>query len=267
MNQAGDDIQTLTLAWHKVSEDDGSICELSVATERMVEQASEELRQALASNNVRIAVETLTPEKVAGAECLCNRVLVQGRYVDEWLGAELVKTECSGCPNQARCGKTAETDGCGGQYAMIHQGKTYSVVPANLITMAGMVAAAELTGEEIAYGGHPCGGCKCGKCQDGCKCGDCEHGCKCGDCEHGCKCGECEHGCKCGECKDGCKQHTAGAPCSPDCPGMATGATPNYQAGGGVAVTKSPAPATKKSGCPRAANCKNAGCPSKASGS
>jgi hypothetical protein len=241
---ADHDAEVLTLAWHKVSEDDGSVCELSVATERMVDQASKELSRILAPSNVEVAVKTLTPEKVEGAECICNRVLVQDRYVDEWLGADLVKTECSGCPNQAACPNSAESDGCGGQYAVVYQGKTYSIVPADLIAMAGMLAAAELTGEEIAYAGHTGGSkvnCTCGKCEDGSKCADCKH--------------RCEH-------------HTAGHECSPDCPGMATGATPPCHAGGEqAAAVKKPEAATKKSGCPRAANCKNAGCPSKASGS
>ena len=234
----------LTLAWHKVTEDDGSVCELSIASGQMVDQASEELGRALAPNNIEVEIETLTPEKVEGGVCLCNRVLVQGRFVDEWLGADLVKTECSGCPNQTRCSKTAESDGCGGQYAMIHQGGTYSVVPANLITMAGIIAAADLTGEEIAYSGHTKDfgvNCTCGKCEDGRKCGECDHGCK---------------------------HHTAGVECSPDCPGMTAGAKPPCQAGGDdVTVTKVPAAAPKKGGCPGAANCRKGGCPSKASGS
>ena len=52
--QAKDDVQTLTIAWHKVSEADGSICDLSTATQQTVEQASEELRQALAVNGLRL---------------------------------------------------------------------------------------------------------------------------------------------------------------------------------------------------------------------
>jgi hypothetical protein len=219
MTNPGDDTRTLTLAWHKVSEDDGSICELSAATQRMVEQAREELSRILAPANVKVAVETLTPEKVDGAECLCNRILVQGRFVDEWLGAEMVKTGCSGCPNQAGCPNGAGSDGCGGQYAMVHQGRTYSIVPANLITMAGMIAAADLTGETIGYAASSVGiggNCPCGRCRDGCKGGDCGQ-----DCIH----------------------HVAGAPAN------------------------EPAPAAERSGCPRAASCRNAGCPSKSSGS
>jgi len=101
--QAKDEAQTLTIAWHKVIEDDGSICHLSASTQQSVEQASEELRKALATKGVEIVVETLTPEKVEGGDCMCNRVLIQGRFVDDWLGADLVKTSCSGCPSRAGC--------------------------------------------------------------------------------------------------------------------------------------------------------------------
>jgi len=234
----------LTVSWHKVTEADGSVCDLSIATRQMVDQASEELSRALAPDNVEVEVETLTPEKVEGGVCLCNRVLVQGRFVDEWLGAELVKTECSGCPNQTRCPKTAESDGCGGQYEIVHQGATYKILPADLIVTAGMIAASDLTGETIAYRGHA--------------------GCPKGNCK-GC---DSRNGCKCGNCEEGCKHRTAEVECSPDCPGMTAGATPPCQAGGGDAtVSKIPAAAPKTGGCPGAANCRQGGCPSKASGS
>ena len=236
--------QTISLAWHKVNGEDGSVCELSLATQQMVDQASVELSQALAANNIEVAVQTLTPEKVEGGECLCNRVLVQDRFVDEWLGARLVKTACSGCPNQAKCAETAEPDGCGGQYEIIYQGENHRIVPSDLIVTAGIIAAADLTGEKIAYAASEGGSkvnCTCGKCEDGSKCADCEH--------------RCEH-------------HVAGAECSPDCPGAAAGATPPCQAALGKEPTASKTTAApKKSGCPRAANCGNTGCPSKGSGS
>jgi hypothetical protein len=174
---AKDVAQVIKLAWHKVTQDDGTICPLSTDTQAQVELAAEELRSTLAPNGVDVVVETLTPEKVEGQECLCNRVLVQGRFVDEWLGAEIARTPCSGCPNQAGCA-TGSGSGraCGGQTALIYQGRAHDIVPANLIVMAGMIAAADLTGETITYGGCPgnCAGpadCKCGRCQTGCRLG------------------------------------------------------------------------------------------------
>ncbi len=231
--QAKDDVRTLTIAWHKVSDDDGSICDLSTATQQTVDQASEELRRALAPNGIEVVVETLVPEKAEGGDCLCNRVLIQGRFVDEWLGADLVKTSCSGCPNQKGCAETAESGGCGGQYNMIHQGKTYGIVPADLIVMAGLVAAADLTGEQITYGGCP----GAGVCKGECTCGKCEAGCTC---------------------------QAAGAGCSPDCPGMTTGCTAACQGGdavAGEAAEKTVAAEAKQGGCPLAGECKGTACP------
>ncbi len=230
--RAQDDVRTLTIAWHKVTEDDGSICDLSTFTQQTVEQASEELSQALAPAGVDIVVKTLTPEKVEGGDCLCNRVLIQGRYVDEWLGAEMVKTACSGCPNQAGCPKTGGSgSACGGQYALIHQDETYNIVPANLIVMAGLIAAADLTGEQITYSGCP-------------------------------GAGACKGECICGNCESGCRYQATGAECSPDCPGMATGCTAACQGGQAVAE-KTVAADTNKGGCPQAGQCKSTGCPSK----
>lgn len=265
--QTGDSARTLTIAWHKVSEDDGSICELSTATHKSVEQAFKELSQTLAPNGMKVAVETLSPEKVEGSECLCNRVLIQGRFVDEWLGADLVKTACSGCPNQAGCAKSAGSGGgCGGQYAMIHQGKTYSIVPANLIVMAGIIAAADLTGEEITYSGCP----GHGACKGECICANCGSSWTCGKCEGECICADCGGTCTYGKCDGGCKYQAAGANCPSDCPGMVTGSNApcqGSQAAGIVTAERTTAAATaKQGGCPRAAQCKNAGCPSKASG-
>ena len=230
------DAQFLTVAWHKVTQDDGSICDLSTDTQKSVEQACVDLRQTLAPHGVRVDVKTLTPEKVDGADCLCNRVLIQGRYVDEWLGADMVKTGCSGCPNQQGCDQTAASgDGCGGQYEMVYRGKTYNILPANLIAMAGVVAASDLTGEIIAYSGCP-------------------------------GVGACEGDCTCGECIDGCKHKIAEVNCSPDCPGIAGATAPPCQAGAAQVKKTAATNAAKSSGCPRAAECGKVGCPSKASG-
>ena len=246
--QAKDDVQTLTIAWHKVSEADGSICDLSIATQQTVDEAAGKLSQALATDGVDIVVKTLTPEKVEGGDCLCNRVLIQGRFVDEWLGAEMVKTACSGCPNQAGCPKSAGSGGaCGGQYAMIHQDKTYSIVPANLIVMAGLIAAADLTGEQITYGGCP-------------GAGACKGECICANCGVSCTYGKCESDCVCENCGVSCRYQATGAECNPDCPGMATGCTAACKGGQAVAE-KTVAADTNKGGCPRAGQCKGNACP------
>lgn len=232
--QVEEKVQSLTIAWHKVSGDDGGICELSTATQLTVDQASQELRRMLADEGIEIAVRTLTPEKVEGGECLCNRVLIQGRFVDEWLGAKLVKTACSGCPNQKACAKSAGSgSSCGGQYAMIHGGKTYTVLPADIIVAAGMIAAADLTGEPIAYGGCP-------------------------------GAGACKGECTCGKCAGGCVNQAAAA-CTPECPGMATGCPATCKGGQAVtagAAEKTVAAGAKTSGCPQAgAGCKGKSCP------
>jgi hypothetical protein len=230
--RAGEDVPTLTIAWHKVSDADGSICDLSTATEQSIEQASLELTRTLAPHGVKVEVKTLTPEKVEGSTCLCNRVLIQGRYIDEWLDAEVVKAPCSGCPNQSGCAGSGSA--CAGQTAMVHQGITYNIVPANLIVMAGMVAAADLTGEPISYNGCP-------------------------------GAGACNGDCTCGRCAGGCVEQVAGADCDPDCPGVAVGCTPACEGSRcAPASAQRAVAAPKQAACPRAAQCKEAGCPSKA---
>jgi hypothetical protein len=166
--------------------------------------------------------------------------LVQGRFVDEWLGAEIARTPCSGCPNQAGCA-TGSGSGraCGGQTALIYQGRAHDIVPANLIVMAGMIAAADLTGETITYGGCPgnCAGpadCKCGRCQTGCRLGTVNAvatGCE--GCPNAVKaaCPSCDaHG---GPCTGDCVQAGTAAPPKPICPN---------------------APGCGKKGCPLAGN-------------
>jgi hypothetical protein len=154
--QAEDDVKTLTIAWHKVTEDDGTVCDLSTRTQQVVEQAAKDLRRTLAPNGIDVAVETITPAKVEGSQCLCNRVLVQGRFVDEWLGADVVKAPCSGCADRGACPKSAESgSACAGQTAMAYQGNTYEIVPANLLMMAGLIAAADMSGQVVSYGACP----------------------------------------------------------------------------------------------------------------
>jgi hypothetical protein len=172
--QAQPEAKVLTVAWHKILDEDGSVCDLSVDTEAVVKQACDELRRVLAPDGVDVVVKTLSPAKEDGADCLCNRVLIQGRYVDEWLGAEVTKASCSGCPNQAGCTEgTAPTVTCAGKTHMTYRGKTYEIIPSNFIVMAGMIAAADLTGEKISY--EACPGVDV--CQGECICGRCEAGC------------------------------------------------------------------------------------------
>jgi hypothetical protein len=172
--ETADQSKALTMAWHKGTDESGNICDLSVATAEAVGQASGELRQALAEHGIDVVVEEGTFSSAYTEEdgCLCNRVWIEGRTLDEWLGAKVVKMSCAGCPGLASgCTRAAASGGCSGRTSLVYGGKTYEVVPANLIVMAGLVAAADLAGEPIAYSGCPGAGkgeCTCGQCAGGC---------------------------------------------------------------------------------------------------
>ncbi len=230
--------RTLVLEWQRMIDEDGNVCCGSEDTRMAVETAREKLAKELKDHGIKVV---LAKSDFSPAECRdcperANRILVGGRGVDYGLQAEVGKSPCEGFCKQALGDK-------GSCQTLMYEGKTYDVVPAELIVKAGLAAAANPSTFKTA---DKCAGCpsKSG-CPSSMKAAtSCKGNCAC----PGCKSGECtcEIACTCeGECSGSCQTI---CPCG--CIGACDG------------TCKADEITTKATGCPSARTCGSKGCPS-----
>jgi hypothetical protein len=250
--------RTLTLEWQRMIDEEGNVCCGSPGTEEAVSAARERLAKELEDSGIDVVLvrSEFTPEECMGCPERANRVLVAGRGVDFWLGADMSASPCEGFCKQA----LGDEGSC---QNLVYEGETYEVIPAELIVKAGLTAAANPATFKQAAGGRgsPCGGCPskstCGSvkmktassCGGSCDCACCEAGqcdcggkCACACCRSGeCSCG---HTCTCeGECDGSCHKK-GGCTCDGPCDGSC----------------KVDAKTTKAAGCPNARTCGSKGC-------
>jgi len=134
----GDSIMNLTIRWQRLVDEEGKTCERCGGTR-------EELRQALASLkaslrplgiNVALVEKALSPEECAKDITESNRIWIADRSLEEWLGGEVGKSLCGFC-----CSELGDSVEC---RTVSVDGKTYEMIPAQLIVKAGLLAASQL---------------------------------------------------------------------------------------------------------------------------
>ena len=253
--------KTLVLEWQRMIDEDGNVCCGSEDTRLAVETAREELAEELKDHGIKVI---LTKSDFSPAECRdcperANRVLVGGQGVDYWLGAEVGKSPCEGFCKQALGDK-------GSCQNLIYEGKTYEVVPAELIVKAGLTAAAHPSTFRAA---SKCSGCPSkGSCPSSMKAAaSCKGECDCVCCEAG-EC-NCKGKCACPCCKSGECRCEIACTCEGECDGSCRKVNPCGCAGtcdgdckAGEMTTRADEVTTKAAGCPSAKTCGRKGCPS-----
>lgn len=133
---------TLTIQWQRLVEN-GETCPRCGDTGEEVRKAATTLGQALAPTGIEVRlVEVEIPmAEFEKAPLESNRILIEGRSIEEWLGGEAGQSPCCDVcgPNDCR---TLTVDG-----------QTYESIPADLIVRAGLLAAAGLV---APVRGQPC---------------------------------------------------------------------------------------------------------------
>ncbi len=124
---------TLTITWQRLVEA-GATCPRCGDTGAEVRRAAETLRRALAP----LGIEVVLQEVELGLDAFqreplaSNRVVVDGRTLEAWLG---------GTTGQSPCCEVCGPAGC---RTVRVEGQTYEAVPAELVIRAGLIAAAGL---------------------------------------------------------------------------------------------------------------------------
>lgn len=130
---------TLTIRWQRLVDPSGRTCPRCASTEDEVTKAVAHLRQSLGPAGIAVAVEA---ERMGEAEFLAaplesNRIWINGRPLEDWLGARTESSACSGC-----CGDNTQCR------TVAISGRTYEAIPAALIVRAGILAAGRVLQEE-----------------------------------------------------------------------------------------------------------------------
>ncbi len=127
------DMKTIKIQWYRLMTD-GQTCPRCGDTGKEVEKASRTLEQSLAPLGIKLVLEKheLTPGAFQQDPSKSNRILINGRLLEEWLGLKAGQSPCCGPCGDAEC-RTVEGNG-----------KIYETIPAELIVKAGLLVASQM---------------------------------------------------------------------------------------------------------------------------
>jgi len=129
--------KTLMIKWQRLLSK-GQTCPRCGSTEDEVEKAVTVLGQALKPLSIEVVFEKceLSVEQFKQDTLQSNKVWINGRLLEDWLGAQTGQSECCEVcgPNDCR--------------TMTVAGDVHEVVPVELIVKAGLLAAAQLVDQK-----------------------------------------------------------------------------------------------------------------------
>ncbi|MFZ2624388.1 MAG: DUF2703 domain-containing protein [Propionibacterium sp.] len=139
-------MKTLTIDWQRLVEA-GKTCPRCGDTGGQVRQAAATLGQTLAPLGIEVHLREgqLSVDEFGRAPLESNRILLKGRTLEEWIGAQTGQSPCCEVcgPNDCR--------------TVTLEGATYESIPADLVVRAGLLAAAELLAEPDEQAASCCG--------------------------------------------------------------------------------------------------------------
>jgi len=123
----------LTIVWERLVEG-GETCPRCGATEEELDKAAAQLEAALRPLGIAVVLEKkeLTLEAFKGEPTASNRIWLNGRLMEDWLGGGSGASACCDVCGDEEC-RTVVVDG-----------EEHEAVPAALIVRAGLAAAASL---------------------------------------------------------------------------------------------------------------------------
>jgi hypothetical protein len=128
----------LKITWQRLVDEKGQTCQRCGTTEKELQEAFQSLQKSLAPLGIKVTLEKKSLDHVTCAKDISqsNRIWVEDRSLEEWLGAKVGKSACGFCcaelGDQVQC-RTVEVEG-----------QVYETIPADLIIRAGLLAAADL---------------------------------------------------------------------------------------------------------------------------
>ncbi len=123
-------MKTIKIVWQRLVDEQGATCDRCGGTEQELDKAVRFLQKTLAPGGVRFSLEkkAMDMKAVAPDPTQSNRIWVDGRPLEKWLGAEVGKSPCCGPCEGLEC-RTLEKNGA-----------SHETIPAELIIKAGLLA-------------------------------------------------------------------------------------------------------------------------------
>lgn len=123
----------LKITWKRLISNNKT-CPRCASTEREIEKAVYALGRALSLLRIKVGLkkERLSPSEFKKAPLRSNGIFINNRPLEDWIGARLGHSPCCDVCGPSEC-RTLES-----------AGKTYDVIPAELIIKASLIAASAL---------------------------------------------------------------------------------------------------------------------------
>jgi hypothetical protein len=123
-------MKTIKIVWQRLVDEQGSTCDRCSSTEQELDKAVRFLQKTLAPAGVHFSLEkkALDMQEVAPEPSQSNRIWIDGRPLEKWLGAKVGKSPC-GAPCEGMECRTLEQNGT-----------SHETIPAELIIKGGLLA-------------------------------------------------------------------------------------------------------------------------------
>ncbi|GER93822.1 DUF2703 domain-containing protein [hot springs metagenome] len=124
----------LRIRWQRLVEGDGKTCPRCGNTEKELQDAFLRLKEALGVLGFQVEMEkyAITPEDFKKDPLSSNRIWINDKSLEEWLGARTGQSQCCDVCGDSECRTTVAGD------------HVYETIPASLVIKAGLIAAAEM---------------------------------------------------------------------------------------------------------------------------
>lgn len=126
-------MNSVVIKWQRLVDNDGQTCERCACTGNAVDAAFGKLSRSLAEVGITVILQKHAISRSAFDKdpLLSNQILIDGRTLEEWLGAGLGNSPCCGACGDNECRTVMLGD------------KIYEEIPESLILRAGLLAAVE----------------------------------------------------------------------------------------------------------------------------
>lgn len=133
-------MKTLSIVWQRLVNTQGKTCPRCHGTGDEVQRAVERLKAALLPLGVEPKLETveLSEATFLAQPSESNRLWIAGKPIEEWLDAQAGSSRCCNECGDNDC-RTVEVGG-----------KTYEVIPEDLLVRAGVIAATRMLDPTLA---------------------------------------------------------------------------------------------------------------------
>jgi len=130
-------MKTIKIVWQRLVDEQGATCDRCGGTEQELDKAVRFLQKTLAPAGLHFSLEkkALEKQEVVSDPSQSNRIWIDGRPLEKWLGAEVGKSACCGPCEGLEC-RTLEKDGT-----------SHETIPAELIIKGGLLAVQHLVNQ------------------------------------------------------------------------------------------------------------------------